>query len=379
MNSFNELEKLIEQLEYHSEEIKDKKVIFIGENGHGVSEIQSLNTHIIKHLYENMGFTNIVFESGIGEIALANHYKCSLSSTKLLTHSLYGVWHTHEMLEIFNLIKENNLSMYGMDLQYQNNYFNGYVNSLLDMYDRNLSNEYSYAEQFLDTISMKFLKHNAIKKVKKKLDLIYSNVYKLLKDNQRKIRKEEMFSEETFSLILIAVESRLRYIELLMMNFRMYSYYRDKYMYEHLSHLVNNSSGKFIVFAHNYHVRKNNSISNGWLNEKSLGEFYCEKHTDSYHIGIYMKEGFINNNKGDSVKIRNNNKNSMENELFMNNHDDLYVFKSLSKISRENCFNATLIERESGLDKRKLVPSEQYDAIIGIRKVTPTNFINSSL
>ncbi|MDT3766263.1 erythromycin esterase family protein [Priestia filamentosa] len=365
---------LLKQLDFHKEDMKNKKVIFIGENGHGVSEIQSLKTQIIMYLYNNLEFSNIVFESGISEIAIANHYKDKLSPKELLTNSLYDVWHTKENMELFSLIKGCDISIYGIDLQYQNNYFNQYVYFLLKIYSEDLANEFSFAEGILNKLRLKISKRRDIKKVKKRLDLIYSQVYLSLINCQDEIMTMKNITKKTFDLILKGIESRLKLIELWLMNFKMYCYYRDKYMYEHLSYLINNTSGKYIVWAHNYHVRKNNSISDGWLNEKSLGEFYWEKKQDSYHLGIYMKEGIINNNQGKPYKIKNHGKNSLENELFKNTSSN-FVFKSLDKTNNTGWINDVVIERESGIDKRKLIPSDQYDGIIGVNKVTPTKFL----
>lgn len=371
-----DLQQLNEEINIYNDVFREKKIIFLGENGHGVSEIQKLKIKIIKYLHENFGFNKIVFESGIGEIAIANHYKHNLATKEFLMNSLFDVWHTKELFELFKIIQNSELAIFGMDIQYQNHYFHDYIFSIVDNYDHNLAIDFSYAEKTLDTITAGIFMRKKTLPKKKRLDLIYCRVCILLKEMKKEIMLSQEISETTYSLILRAIENRMKMLELCLMNFKMYSYYRDKYMFEHLSFLVNNwPEDKFIIWAHNYHIRKNNSLSKGWLNEKSLGEFYSEKYSDSYHLGVYMKEGRIANNMGKPYKIKSHKKNSLENNLFSKNNNDI-ILESFESKDPEKWYNNELIERESGADKRRLIASEQYDGIIGVRHVTPSKYIN---
>jgi erythromycin esterase len=351
----------------------DKKIIFLGENGHGVNEFQYLKNQIIEYLYNSFGFNNLVFESGIAEISIANQNKKTLNPRELLFNSLYDIWHTEGLLELFTLIKKKNISIHGIDVQYPNNYFSDTITLLLKSYDKSLSIEFDEAERLLDRLTLNFKKRKRMKKSKKYLDGVYTKVIALIKTKFETLTND--FTEYTLSLILCGLRNRLKLIEMQLMSFGMYSYYRDKYMYENLSYLLNQApkSDKFIVLAHNYHIRKNNSVSKGWLNEKTLGEFYAEEHQDSYHIGFYMNNGFINENNGKSRKVKKHGKNSLEKALFSNN-DDL-VFKDLRFLESDNIYKSHLIEREAGVDKRKLIPSQQYDGLIGVNKVTPSIYI----
>ncbi|MBU5267927.1 erythromycin esterase family protein [Virgibacillus proomii] len=361
-----DLEQLNEELNNCKDVFEKKKVIFLGENGHGVSEIQKLKIKMIEYLHEHFGFNKIVFESGIGEIAIANHYKYHLSTKEFLMNSLYDVWHTKELFELFKIIQNRELTIFGMDIQYQNHYFHDSIFSIIENYDHGLANDFSYAEKTLDTISARIFMRKKMLLQKNRLDLIYCRVYILLKDMKKEIMLSQDICETTYTLILKAIENRMKILELCLMNFKMYSYYRDKYMFEHLSFLVNKwPEDKFIVWAHK-----------GWLNEKSLGEFYSEKHKDSYHLGIYMKEGIIANNIGTPYKIKRHKKNSLENNLFSKNNNDI-ILESFESMDHQKWYNNELIEHESGEDKRKLIVSEQYDGIIGIRHVTPAKYINT--
>ncbi|WP_179289830.1 erythromycin esterase family protein, partial [Shouchella clausii] len=326
-------------------------------------------------LHEQFGFNKMVFEGGIGEIAIANHNKHQLSTNAFLMNSLPDVWHTKELLELFKIIKNKELTIFAIDIQYQNHSLHDYIFFILDKYNHGLANDFSDAEKTVDTITARTFMRKKMLSKKKRLDLIYGRVYAFLTDMKQEVMKS--IDETTYTLILKAIENRMNLLELCLMNFNMYSYYRDKYMFEHLSFLVNKwPEEKFIIWAHNYHIRKNNSLSQGWLSEKSLGEFYSERYSDSYHLGVYMKEGSAANNRGKPYKIKSHPKNSLENHLFSKSNHDI-IFESFKNKDPQKWYNHEQTERESGVDKPRLIPSQQYDGVIGIRHVTPAKDINA--
>ncbi|GIN09418.1 putative hydrolase YbfO [Shouchella clausii] len=369
------LQQLDKELIIYNDVFKEKKIIFLGENGHGVSEIQKLKIKMVEYLHEQFGFNKIVFEGGMGEIAIANHNKHQLSTKSFLMDSLPEVWHTKELLELFKIIQNRELTAFGIDIQYQNHSLHDYIFPILDKYNHGLANDFSDAEKTVDTITARTFMRKKMLSTKKRLDLIYGRVYAFLTDMKQEVMLNHVIDEATYMFMLRAIENRMNLLELCLMNFNMYSYYRDKYMFEHLSFLVNKwPEEKFIIWAHNYHIRKNNSLSQGWLNEKSLGEFYSERYNNSYHLGIYMKEGSAANNKGKPYNIKSHSKNSLENHLFSTNNHDV-ICESFKNKDPHKWYNHEQTEREAGVNKRKLIPSQQYDGVIGIRHVTPAKDI----
>ncbi|PAD14691.1 hypothetical protein CHH73_17195, partial [Shouchella clausii] len=111
------LQQLDKELNIYNDVFKEKKIIFLGENGHGVSEIQKLKIKMVEYLHEQFGFNKMVFEGGIGEIAIANHNKHQLSTNAFLMNSLPDVWHTKELLELFKIIKNKELTIFAIDIQ----------------------------------------------------------------------------------------------------------------------------------------------------------------------------------------------------------------------------------------------------------------------
>ncbi|MCY8209508.1 erythromycin esterase family protein, partial [Bacillus subtilis] len=99
-NNYSELDFLYPLL-------SDKRIILLGENGHGVAEHAKIKKKLIKYLYEKLGFRVLAFESSLGDCSLSYIHDFNLSPKKLVKQSLFKVWHTEEMIELFKWLKDN--------------------------------------------------------------------------------------------------------------------------------------------------------------------------------------------------------------------------------------------------------------------------------
>ena len=85
--------------------LKDRKLVQLGESGHGVSEFDMVKVRLIKFLHQEMGFDVIAFESSLFECFYANENAPDLSPMDIMRNSIFGVWHAHETLALFDYIK----------------------------------------------------------------------------------------------------------------------------------------------------------------------------------------------------------------------------------------------------------------------------------
>ncbi|WP_277586280.1 hypothetical protein [Psychrobacillus antarcticus] len=83
-NSY-EIDSLTEcEIEYFlflEQVLKDKRIVWLGENGHGIAEHSSLKSNLINFLYSKMGFKVVAFESGLSECYCSNYLKDKLCVT----------------------------------------------------------------------------------------------------------------------------------------------------------------------------------------------------------------------------------------------------------------------------------------------------------
>ena len=103
------------------------KIIGLGEATHGNKEFQELKLEVFKTLIRDNGVSTICFEMGYGEGVLINDYvrgNTDMTSEELFSHIAFPIYHTEEMKELIEWMREYNaesrdgyLEFYGYDIQ----------------------------------------------------------------------------------------------------------------------------------------------------------------------------------------------------------------------------------------------------------------------
>src|SRR5580765_1320307 len=88
-------------LRFFKDVIGERRLVQLGESGHGVGQFDSAKVRLIKFFHEQMGFDVIAFESSIFECFAANAN--ATSSVDMLQRSIFTVWveHHDELVEAF--------------------------------------------------------------------------------------------------------------------------------------------------------------------------------------------------------------------------------------------------------------------------------------
>ncbi|HSR43254.1 MAG TPA: hypothetical protein VLL48_13795, partial [Longimicrobiales bacterium] len=71
--------------------IGDRRIVQLGESGHGVAEFNRAKVGLIKFLHREMGFDVVAFESSLFECWRGNRMADSLSAQELMRHCIFGV------------------------------------------------------------------------------------------------------------------------------------------------------------------------------------------------------------------------------------------------------------------------------------------------
>ena len=111
-----------EDLQFLKPLLAGRRLVQLGENGHGVGEFSRAKVRLIKFLHEEMDFDVIAFESNIFECYQANSHSASWTAEEMMGRSIFGVWYTEDVLELFRYIKESKftsrpLILAGFDVQ----------------------------------------------------------------------------------------------------------------------------------------------------------------------------------------------------------------------------------------------------------------------
>lgn len=98
--------------------LKDKKIVALGENLHGVKEYNSTKLELIKYLHEELGFNVLAIESDVARNYFGNLNKMEIADTILLKELFTPPWHTEEYLEMVKYLKTKpELNIIGFDVE----------------------------------------------------------------------------------------------------------------------------------------------------------------------------------------------------------------------------------------------------------------------
>ena len=114
----------VDALKPLADAIGDKRIVLIGENGHGVSQFSRARVQIVRYLHERMGFDVVAFESGFHECREAEARLGEDTAVRSLQRCLLVQSHHAELLPLFEYIRERRqstrpITIAGIDLQIQ--------------------------------------------------------------------------------------------------------------------------------------------------------------------------------------------------------------------------------------------------------------------
>ncbi len=104
--------------------VGDRRIVLLGENGHGVAEFTQLKVHLVRYLHEHLGFSVLAMESGVWECNAINDQLPFLSPPAAIRGCLtYAMEHT-DLIPLFDYLKAqmagpSPLRLSGIDLQIQ--------------------------------------------------------------------------------------------------------------------------------------------------------------------------------------------------------------------------------------------------------------------
>ncbi len=124
----------LDDLKFLKEELKDTRLVNLGEQSHMYGNIFEMKIRIVKYLHQELGYTTIAMESPIYDL-----YKLSLNPVFDpigFNESIFGVWsESSEYQELVKYIEENNLKVIGFDSQVKNT--NSFITDLFDYLEIN--------------------------------------------------------------------------------------------------------------------------------------------------------------------------------------------------------------------------------------------------
>ena len=357
-----------------STNLKDKNIILLGEFNHGSKEIFQLRISLIKHLHEKLGINVILFESGIGELALADNDKSKMTAAQMID-GLFGPWRTKEFVELMDYVRSQNISIAGFDVQRTGGPFQYF---LKDVATKNGIDSTSYynLESRYGLIARELNDRKAIyDSVKSKTETLIHDY----QDMQNALQKSTTQEKSKDLLLSVAtIKNRIRFLSYMLafvkdknLNVRWAA--RDSAMADNINWLMENiyENEKVIVVGHNFHISKFNE------NELTAGEVLSRTHSkEMYSLGFFAGKGSYHDNSGKEVQLQSPDSSSLDIRHIIQalkgsvNYINMPLGKQKGRewLDNEITVNDTFIDLKNST---KMILSKCFDGLILLEKVSP--------
>ncbi|MGK9185710.1 erythromycin esterase family protein [Priestia filamentosa] len=382
----------IKDFEFLHSVLKNKRIVWLGENGHNIKEHNIMKSKIIEFLHKEMNFKVLIFESGLVECFSANYLKENFTAEELLKSSIYSLWATKENLPLFQIIKELDLNLTGIDINPSSNphIFLQFIYQLNHLVSQDMIEKIEYIESSVFKWYYRIGQYTARRK-KVPVEILNEFVnFKektstLINDLEAYLHEQCIlhFEDENLifklKIIIKCLQNRLYFIGHINNNHRTYKRLRETMMKENLEWICNElyPNEKIIIWAHNLHIFKNYKT---FTRFEPLGSLVSDKIKDqSYYLGLFMYQGETLTDTGQPYKISKPPKKSLEDYMHQVQSPTLFTdFLQLEKNTLNKwIFNKTIF-LESGTMQTLFRPREQLDGALFIESISPPEYLKRS-
>lgn len=366
-----------------------KRIIQLGESGHGVAQFSMVKVRLIKYLHEQCGFDVIAFESGLYDCFTANGKISAETPLMNMKRSIFQVWHTEEVLALFEYLKAQSatghpLIISGFDIQMSSTY--SYFGRAYDFKRMILPLDSVYAQSVYrqDSIFTQDSDINYLINNQSALKIFYDSLGHFLEINKFAILEHH---PQELNLINVLIQTASMtppaidmYVLNAQQNYPAGASLRDQRMADNIDFIMNTlyPDKKIIVWAHNTHVcHKYAEVIGSGNAFKNMGQWLAERHRqEMYTIGLYMYRGQAATNNRYLYDITPATSGSLESIFYRS--DRRFCFMD---ISRQNpCEGNTWLfipvtAKSWGINEEQMILKNQYDGLLFIYEVTPPSYL----
>jgi len=374
-------------LDFLQKTLSGKRIVGLGESGHGVSEFSAAKVRLVKYLHENLGFDVIAFESSIFECFAADRLAAVRPAETTLRDAVFGVWHTEETLELFEYLRttketDHPLVLAGFDVQISS--LRGAAGRPAAFREAVAKVDLAFAETVYDRDST-FIRNYGdpawIAVNGPAFKTFYSNLAWWMEARREALAAAYRAEPEIPKVLLQTVRSMGPFIDELLAEGVDQTNYRDKGMADNVDVLADiiYPGRKIILWSHNYHLQYDAGEEQGDGNLRTMGWWLDKRRrADVYSIGLFSGRGTACWNNRIEYALTPVRNNSLES-----------VFESAEKSpafldligTAPNGFNNWLFSplpaKSWGYFDVVITPAGQYDGILFFRNVHPPRYLTS--
>ena len=375
-----------------------KRLVQLGESGHGVREFNQAKVRLIRYLHQEQGFDVLAFESGLYECWAADRDAGSAPATTTMSRCIFGVWSTAEVRELFEYIRETRstprpLRLAGFDVQ-----ASGSASALSATFLRDVvaKVDAGYAARVRTMDSLLLADYARLVSLDASIEVVadsfvaveargrllarYDSLVAFLDAQEAPlaaahaadptaplIARQHAWSRRFFIRELMAIDDHVASSE-----------FRDEGMAANVSFLLERlfPGKKVIAWAHNAHIQHDRAAVTplglpGAL-PQSMGHWIAERHRpELYTVGLFMYRGHAANNARTVYSVNAPRPHSLE-ALFHTLHKR-WTFADLRGAPRSagtEWMYGPYLGKDWGVVYYRFVPRDQYDGILFIDTVT---------
>jgi erythromycin esterase len=355
-----------------------KRVVQLGESGHGVSEFSLIKARLIKFLHQELGYDVLAVEGSLAQCFHADRAAIQQGPRDMMGNCLFGTMNHRELLPAFAHLQTTRKEGHPFNLAGFDNQDSGIDHAVTDtrmqamlttlspplaarlvQMDGDLRNQYAKMAYG----PMAAAQAGA-------MAAFYDEVALALAAGRAQLLAIGCPADEA-DMAVQYFKSRARLVQQLASTPAKSSDLRDQAMADNMEFLMDKlyPGRKVVVYAHNAHIAYQ-AVPNGGT---PMGSHLARRRkSEIYTIGLYMGRGHAAYNNGAAYQIGAPKPDSIEAALA--NGGLKYAFIDLSK-ARTGPGSAWMTQpglvREWGNLEGHITPASTYDALIYIDEVTP--------
>ena len=381
-----------QDLQFFKTVLGGRRLVQLGESGHGVAEFNHAKVRLIKFLHQQMGFDVIAFESGLFECYNAGSNAAANPSLTTMRNCIFGVWHTNEVLPLFEYLKSTQgtarpLTLAGFDTQISSSAGVAFRPAFFANLVRAIDPARAVVVENTDRehISRVFSQSQTYPKTDQaRLTEFYGGLESFFQEHRAHL--SEQVGAELPLVAERAAYSMLRYMEQLRARIDRPSDIgpdggggiRDFGMANNLTFLAADQypGRKIIIWAHNFHIRHDNSATASF--QPTMGQWIRERfRNELYTIGLYMDRGSAALNNRVVYAINPGPVNSMEWVMANTGSPLLFMdFLDHQRVDGNRWMFEPTTQRDWGTNPFTMVPRNQYDGVLFIDRVRPPSYLS---
>lgn len=367
-------------LEFLRERLRGVRIVQLGESGHGMGEMALLKGRIVRFLHEELGFDVLALESDLYQCADADRDANHVEARFTLFGCAFGVWHTEEVLPLFEHLRASRatdrpLRLAGFDVQpigTNKEHRPAFLADLLERVEPELARAHAVDSTFL----AKYAEGSGPRRA-----YLRANRDSLLATYGRFEEALGRLADDPAVLVgRQTVRSIMAYIrQQTAPDDRAYAEERNRGMAENVRFLAEElfPDRRIIVWAHNAHVRHASEAIPVSLEiwpsvpARDMGSWLREWYGEElFTVGFYAYRGAAADNSREVYEVPEATPAHLEYRLARAGYRVSFV-----DLERQRWAVREHTLRYNGRHDQRMVPTDQYDALVLIADVGPPAFL----